>query len=138
MGRRVLIVDDDRAIRALVQTLVGRRGFPVDAAADGNEAHALLSANAYDVILLDLMMPALNGFDLIERLRSEHPAILRRVIVMTAFSRGGQLPPIEAIEAFVARTVRRWAVPSDLRDAANPVLLTQRSTFRVGSRSRDG
>lgn len=100
---RVLIVDDDRAIRALVQILVERQGFSVDTAADGNDAYALLGVTAYHAVLLDLMMPNLNGFDLIEQLRREQPAILRRVIVLTAFSRGGLVPTIDGVHRVVRK-----------------------------------
>lgn len=100
---RVLIVDDDRAIRALVQIMVERQGFSVDTAADGNDAYALLGVNAYDAVLLDLMMPNLNGFNLIEQLRREQPAILSRVIVLTAFSRGGLLPSIDGVHTVVRK-----------------------------------
>lgn len=120
---RVLVVDDDRAIRGLVQVLIERRGFSVDAAADGNEAHALLVANVYDAILLDLMMPNLNGFDLIERLRREQPSILSRVIVLTAFSRRGRVPLIEGVHAVVRK-------PFDL-DELIPVVHDCVATERV-------
>lgn len=82
-GRHALVVDDDRALRGLFITLLGRQGFSVDLAADGRVAFDRLSTHTYSVILLDLMMPEVNGFELLDRLERDSPALLKRVIVMT-------------------------------------------------------
>jgi DNA-binding response OmpR family regulator len=82
-ARQVIVVDDDPALRTLFIAILERKGFMVDVAADGRAAYDLISRNAYSVILLDLMMPVVNGFELLERLARECPALLSRVIVMT-------------------------------------------------------
>ncbi len=69
---RVLVADDDRSIRQLVSTIVRRESFTVDSAADGLEAIENLKQHAYAVLLLDLMMPRMDGFGVIEWLK-EHP-----------------------------------------------------------------
>lgn len=86
---RVLVIDDDRAILDLVKTLVGRRAFTIDAANDGTDAWTLIAENAYDEVLLDLMMPNMNGFDLVDRVRRDKPALLPRIVVMTASRAAG-------------------------------------------------
>ena len=96
---RVLVVDDDRAIRELVKRLMSRQGFVIDVATDGQEAWSLIAENVYDAVLLDLMMPNMNGFDLVERVRCEKPSLLPRIVVMTAFSRGGKIPIIEGVHS---------------------------------------
>ena len=82
----VLVVDDDQALRGLFTTLLSRKGFDVDCASDGRVAYDQLSRNNYSVILLDLMMPDVNGFELLDRLQRDSPALLDRVIVLTGAS----------------------------------------------------
>src|SRR5438132_10707265 len=84
--RNVLVVDDDVALRGLFTRLFSRKGFSVDCAPDGRVAFDQLSRHNYSVILLDLMMPEVNGFELLERLERDSPALLERVIVMTGAS----------------------------------------------------
>ena len=102
-GRRVLVIDDDRAIRDLVKTLMARQGFIIDTATDGQDAWSLIAENLYDAILLDLMMPNLNGFDLVERVRRDQPSLLPRIVVMTAFSRGGKIPIVEGVHSILQK-----------------------------------
>lgn len=82
-ARNVLVVDDDLALRGLFKNLLVRKGFTVDSACDGRDAFDQISRHNYSVILLDLMMPGVNGFELLERLARDSPALLPRVIVMT-------------------------------------------------------
>ena len=81
--RHALVVDDDPALRGLFTTLLARKGFTVDTAPNGREAYAQLRRNNYNVILLDLMMPEVNGIELLDRLGRDGAAVLPRVIVMT-------------------------------------------------------
>ena len=83
---RVLVVDDDQSIRQLVCTIVERERFDVDSAADGAEAIELLKKNSYSVILLDLMMPRVDGFGVIEFLKDHQGASKPIVLVITAYA----------------------------------------------------
>ncbi len=85
-GPSVLVVDDDQALRGLFTTLLGRKGFSVDTAPDGRTAFDQIHRHPYSVILLDLMMPEVNGFELLERLKRDSPSLLGKVIVMTGAS----------------------------------------------------
>lgn len=78
-----LVVDDDQGVQGLFNTLLGREGFSVDCAPDGRQAFEYLRRRSYSVILLDLMMPDVGGFELLERMQRESPDLLPRVIVMT-------------------------------------------------------
>ena len=80
---RVLVVDDDRAIRALVAKIVERAGFEVDTAADGAEALQLLEERDYGVLVVDLMMPKVDGFEVVARI-GRRPGRRPAVIVVTA------------------------------------------------------
>lgn len=83
---RVLVADDDQAIRQLVCTIVKREGLEVDCAADGAEAIELLRRHEYAVLLVDLMMPRVDGFGVIDYLR-RHPAGQKPVVlVITAYA----------------------------------------------------
>jgi len=82
----VLIVEDDSAIRRLVRMVLQREGYQVEVAADGVEAVLKLGLVEYDVIILDLMMPNLDGFTFIETLSKNDPDRLRHIIVTSAAS----------------------------------------------------
>lgn len=88
---RILVVDDEPAIRALVAKIIERAGFPVDTARDGADAIAKLDSAKYAVIVLDLMMPNVDGYALIEHVRG----------------RGGAPPAIIVISAADSAALRR-------------------------------
>jgi CheY-like chemotaxis protein len=82
----VLIVEDDPAIRRLVKTVLQREGYRVDVANDGIEAVLKLGVAEFDVIVLDLMMPNLDGFNLMNTLAANDPGRLQKIIVTSAAS----------------------------------------------------
>ena len=82
--RRILIVDDDDAIRALLMTVLRRRGYEVDTAHNGLEAIDKLNASRYSLILLDLMMPRLSGYGVLDYLAEQDAPSRPLVIVLTA------------------------------------------------------
>ncbi len=86
-GTAVLVVDDDQALRGLFINLLSRKGFDVDCAQNGRVAYDHLNRHNYSVILLDLMMPDVSGFELLDRLQRDSPSLLPRVIVMTGASK---------------------------------------------------
>jgi CheY-like chemotaxis protein len=69
-GERVLIADDDRLLRTAAVTALRRAGFDVVAAEDGERAVALAEAERPDLILLDLIMPKVDGFEALARLKA--------------------------------------------------------------------
>lgn len=68
---RALVVEDDPAIRRLVEKLLRRRQIEIETAGDGRTAIDKLRTDSFDVLILDLMVPELNGFDVIEYLKKE-------------------------------------------------------------------
>ena len=70
-GGLVLIVEDNRNISEMVGEYLESRGFEVDFAADGLDGYRLAVENSYDVIVLDLMLPRLDGIEVCKRLREE-------------------------------------------------------------------
>jgi DNA-binding response OmpR family regulator len=84
LEKRILVVDDDDAIRALLRTVLRRRGFVVDTARNGVEALEEIGARRYALIVLDLMMPLMSGFELLEKLGTESMMTRPRVLILTA------------------------------------------------------
>lgn len=82
---RVLVVEDDDAIRTLLVAALRREPFEVDAANDGEAALRLTQNCEYAVIVLDLMMPRINGFDFLEAFRKASPAARSVIFIVTAF-----------------------------------------------------
>ncbi len=83
---RILLADDDQSIRQLVCTIVKRERLPIDCVADGLEAIEKLKERQYAVILLDLMMPRMDGFGVIEYLKEHPPEHKPVVLVVTAYA----------------------------------------------------
>jgi len=84
--REILVVEDDRAIRRLLKMVLQREGYRVQEAADGVEAVLKIGLNEYDVIVLDLMMPNLDGFAFISTLAASGAERLKKIIVTSAAS----------------------------------------------------
>lgn len=70
MPLRVLVVDDEPAIRRFLRTSLGAEGYSVVEATDGEETLKLLRRNSFDVVLLDLGLPRMSGFDVIAQARA--------------------------------------------------------------------
>lgn len=84
---RALVVEDDGAILKLVKTVLEREGFVVEGVKNALAAIALLREVAYDLLIVDLMMPVIGGDAVLAYLEDAEPAALRRVIVTTASPR---------------------------------------------------
>ena len=91
--KKILIADDDPPLRGLLRLVAARAGFEVDTAANGAEALEKLKANTYSVAVIDLMMPWMSGYELIENLASM-PA-RPPVVVVTALS-DARLPRLDS------------------------------------------
>jgi len=116
--KRVLVVDDDDAIRALLFTVLRRRGFDVDTARNGVEALNRCEACRYCLILLDLMMPRMSGWEFLENLqRQSGPRPM--VIVLTA-----GLEPTDLSPETVVGTVRKPFDVSMLMEMVDACLRT--------------
>ena len=87
MNQRVLVCEDDRAIRLLVGKVLTRRGLSPDCVGSGVEALARLRQQPYDLILLDLAMPVMSGYEVVDIVQREQPCLLDRIIVVTAVQR---------------------------------------------------
>jgi len=89
-GRKILVIDDDLAIRVLLQAVLKRLKFDVELAEDGAAGLEKLKHNgAFDLILLDLMMPKVNGYEFIDKVASEYPDMRPHIVVFTAAGKRG-------------------------------------------------
>jgi len=84
--KRILIVDDERDIRTLLSTVLRQQFLHVDEAADAETALELVRANNYAVILLDVMMPRMDGLEVLNRMTEISHAAGSVVLVITAAS----------------------------------------------------
>ncbi len=83
-GLTALVCEDDDAIRDMIRTVLERDGFAVEAICDGLTAVSRIRDGVFDLIVLDLMIPGMSGFEVIEQLQISQPSRLRRVLITTA------------------------------------------------------
>ena len=81
--RRILLVEDDRFLRKAAETTLKQQGYSVIAAADGEEALRVARSEPLDLILLDLIMPKLNGFQVLSALKTDAPTAQIPVIILS-------------------------------------------------------
>ncbi len=83
--KHILVIDDDDMLRAMLKKLLGNAGYAVDVAADGIEAMKLQQLNPADLILTDIIMPDMEGIEVITELRKKYPAT--QIIAMSGGGR---------------------------------------------------
>jgi DNA-binding response OmpR family regulator len=93
-ARRVLVADDDRDVRNLVRTLLERAGHEVVEAADGRECLRVLYAKRPELVVLDVRMPLLDGWDALARIRE-----VANVPVLMLTARGDELDRVRGLRA---------------------------------------
>jgi len=82
--RRILIVEDERKIADTLKMGLTENGFDVEVAYDGKIGHQLISAHRFDLVVLDINLPEMNGFDLCQSIRHRSPGTI--VIILTSMS----------------------------------------------------
>ena len=87
MAKKILVVDDERHIVRLVEVNLSRAGYDVATAYDGVEALEKVQGEAPDMIVLDVMMPRMDGFEVLKRLQADAKTQDIPVIMLTAKSR---------------------------------------------------
>lgn len=75
MEKKILIVEDERKIADTLKFGLNEKGFDVDVAYDGNLGYRLFSSNDYDIIILDINLPGMNGYDLCKAIRSKNQSV---------------------------------------------------------------
>lgn len=106
---RILVVDDEEMIRRLVAKYASYEGHSVDEAADGREAVQKCRTNAYDIVIMDIMMPELNGFSACREIRQ-----FSNVPIIMLSARGAEYDKISAFELGVDDYVVKPFSPKEL------------------------
>lgn len=81
---RILVVDDEDALRTVLSSELEGEGYQVASAADGEEAIKILGGQAFDLILLDIKMPKVDGFEVLKFVKQNQPKT--KVIMLTGFA----------------------------------------------------
>jgi DNA-binding response OmpR family regulator len=83
MGKKVLIVEDDVGIRELYGDLLKEAGYEVAYAGDGDEAVQMIYRSDWDILLLDIMLPRLDGVNVLKRINADNELGQKPVLVVT-------------------------------------------------------
>ncbi len=146
MPRHVLVVDDNAQITDLLRQYLTGQGFSVATAADGKEALTCVSARPPDLILLDVMMPVMDGFEFMRRLRPQHeiPVIfltarLEEMDLLTGFNLGADdylTKPFSMSElmARVTAVLRRGGMARETEQVGDIHIDRARRQTTVGNR----
>lgn len=102
---RILIVEDEPNIVESLSFILGRAGFEVDTVTDGIEALDRLRRQSFSALVLDIMLPGMNGLDVLKTIRADHALAILPVMVLTAKSQASDRRAAEAIgaDAFVTK-----------------------------------
>ena len=116
----ILAADDDPDIRELVTFRLERSGYTVLQAADGEEALALALKHTPDLAVLDVMMPKMDGFEVVRRLRAEEATKRMPIIMLTARAQDSDVE--EGFESGADDYLRKPFSPQELRARVQSIL----------------
>jgi DNA-binding response OmpR family regulator len=114
----LLIVDDDKAVRRLLERVAERAGFDVDTAKDGVQALEMLEQKQYDIAIVDLMMPRMSGYDLVQKISTLNP---RPVVLVATALMNGDVASLD--DSMVRRVIKK---PFDINAVAAALVETAR------------
>ncbi|HEY9900802.1 MAG TPA: hybrid sensor histidine kinase/response regulator [Pantanalinema sp.] len=115
-AKHVLVVDDEADNRGLLRQLLRRAGHRVSEARDGQEALAMIERDPPDLMLLDLMMPAMDGFEVLKRLATRHGGFLPVVVVTANTEREARLRALQlGAQEFLTKPIDRGEVTVRVR-----------------------
>jgi CheY-like chemotaxis protein len=122
-ARRVLLAEDDRFLRRAAEACLRRRGLDVLTAADGEEALRLARAEPLDLILLDVIMPKLEGFQVLKALKEDEATARIPVIILSNLEQERDVAQAKALGA-IAFLVKAHLSLQDLVDRVDAALAT--------------
>jgi len=110
----LLIVDDDKAVRRLLARIAERAGFEVDSAKDGMQALEMLQHKQYEIAIVDLMMPRLSGYELVQKISTLEP---RPIVIVATALMNGDVASLD--DSMVRRVIKK---PFDINAVANALI----------------
>lgn len=119
---RILIADDEPHIRKLVSFTLGNRGYEVLEATDGGEALEIARAEHPDLILLDVMMPVMTGYEVLNRLKADPETEPMPVIMLSAKSQRTEVE--EGLACGAREYICKPFTPKDLVERVGEILGT--------------
>lgn len=125
--KKILIVDDESNIRLGLNKCLAKEGYYIEEASNGEEALQLIYNKKYDLILMDVQMPELNGFDVLKRIRKFGNST--RVIMMTAF--GTVEMAVDSMKIGAVDFLSKPFTISKVRDVLKEVLDKDMNILRV-------
>ncbi|NLG64266.1 MAG: response regulator transcription factor [Actinobacteria bacterium] len=120
---RVLVAEDDPDVRSLLRCVIEAEGYVVDAVADGHEALEHCRQRRVDLVVLDVMMPRLTGFEVVAHLRDE-PATAR-IPVLIVSARGSESDIVSGFDLGVSDYVTKPFKIAELRARIRALLARQ-------------
>jgi CheY-like chemotaxis protein len=119
---RILIADDEPHIRKLVSFTLGNHGYDVLQAADGGEAYAIARAEKPDLVLLDVMMPVMTGYEVLNRLKADPETESIPVVMLSAKSQRTEVE--EGMACGAREYICKPFTPKDLVERVGDILGT--------------
>jgi two-component system alkaline phosphatase synthesis response regulator PhoP len=121
---KILIVEDDKSIRDLYEIKLNKVGFTVFTAEDGGVGWDMAQKELPDIILLDVMMPVMNGFEVLKKLRNKKETAEIPVIILSNYGEVDQMTQGFLVGA-TDYLIKAEHTPSDVVDIVNETLKTK-------------
>ena len=127
--KRILIVDDEAGIREVIKEYAEFSGYEAEEAADGMSAIGLVKLNDYDLIIMDIMMPKLDGFSAVKEIQK-----IKDIPTIMLSARGEEYDKLFGFELGIDDYVVKPFSPKELMARVNAVLSRSNSTDRIKSK----
>src|SRR5438045_8473642 len=108
MSARVLLIDDSRFLRTALEKTLTAKGFEVRVAGDGEEGLRLAQEEKFDLILLDLFLPKLTGYEVLKRLKDNPETDTVPVLVLSGVAKPKEMEELRSEERRVGKEWRSW------------------------------
>lgn len=129
MTEKVLIVDDEKDFLDIIAERIGARGIDVSTASSAEDALRMIEQESYDVVVMDFMMPALDGFKALKLMKTKQPEM--QIILLT-----GNVPEEKRIEARALGALDVIEKPPDLQDLIQKIKKAQKVQGMVRRKER--
>ena len=138
-GEHILFVDDEEQIRKLLSTYLTRQGYDVATANDGLQALKAIQSRAPDLVITDVGMPNMNGFELTRRLRADHRTARTPILMLSARKEADDVLTgySEGADEYVSKPIEMAVLAAKIDVLLKRVRTTAVASFVGGRRARD-